>query len=160
MKKTLISVFTAGAISGALGAASAQQIYLDFGSNPGYGPPPPGYGYGPPPPAYGYPPPPGYGPGYGPPSGYGPPGPYYRSYEGVDEGTTDRPIPNLERMPARLDCTGRPMQALSWLLAGQWPIEQGHPSVTPPTLKMVLPLPVDLELAENSRQAATRASAC
>jgi hypothetical protein len=82
MKKTLISVFTAGAIIGALGAASAQQIYLDFGPNPGYAPPPPGYGYGPPPPAYGYPPPPGYGPGYGPPSGYGPPGPYYRSYEG------------------------------------------------------------------------------
>ena len=68
MKKILISVFTAGAIISVLGAASAQQIYLDFGPNPGYGPPPPGYGYGPPPP------------------GYGQPGPYYRSYEGGGRG--------------------------------------------------------------------------
>ena len=81
MKKILMSVFAAGAIICALGAASAQQIYLNLGPNPGYGPPPPGYGYGPPPPGYGYgPPPPGYGPGYGP------PGPYYRSYEGGGRG--------------------------------------------------------------------------
>src|SRR5262245_49482448 len=29
-----------------------------------------------------------------------------------------RPIPNIQRMPARLDCTGRLLQALSGLLAG------------------------------------------
>ena len=46
MKKTLISVFTAGAITSVVGAASAQQIYLNLGPNPGYGPPP--YGYQPP----------------------------------------------------------------------------------------------------------------
>jgi hypothetical protein len=81
MKKIVMLVFTAGAITSVLGAASAQQIYLNLGPNPGYGPPPPGYGYGPPPPGYGYgPPPPGYGPGYGP------PGPYYRSYEGGGRG--------------------------------------------------------------------------
>jgi hypothetical protein len=84
MKKMAISVCAVGAIISVLGTASAQQIYLNFGPNPGYGPPPPGYGYGPPPPGYGYgPPPPGYG--YGPPPP-GPPGPYYRSYEGGGRG--------------------------------------------------------------------------
>ena len=62
MKNILISAVAAAAIIGFAGAAAAQQIYLNFGPNPGYGPPP----------AYG----PGYAPGYG----YGPaPGPYYRS---------------------------------------------------------------------------------
>ena len=60
MKNILISAAAAGAIISFAGAASAQQIYLNFGPNPGYGSPPPGYGYGPQP-------------------GYGPPGPYYRS---------------------------------------------------------------------------------
>jgi hypothetical protein len=63
MKNILISAVTAGAIISFGGAAAAQQIYLNFGPNPGYGPPPPGYGY--------Y--------GGGPPPGYGAPGPYYRS---------------------------------------------------------------------------------
>jgi hypothetical protein len=78
MRNILISAVTAGAIISIAGAATAQQIYLNFGPNPGYGPPPPGYG--PPPPGYG----PGYSPGYGP--GYGPaPGPYYRS-ERIERG--------------------------------------------------------------------------
>jgi hypothetical protein len=76
MKNILISAVAAGAIISIAGAAAAQQIYLNFGPNPGYGPPPPGYG--PPPPGYGY------GRGYGP--GYGPaPGPYYRS-ERIERG--------------------------------------------------------------------------
>jgi hypothetical protein len=68
MKKIVLLVLTAVALISVAGAASAQGVYLDFGPNPGYGPPGPGYG-----PGYG-PPPPGYGPGYGP------PGPYYRGY--------------------------------------------------------------------------------
>jgi hypothetical protein len=60
MKNILISAVAAVAIIGFAGAAAAQQIYLNFGPNPGYGGP-------------------GYGPGYGPPPGYGAPGPYYRS---------------------------------------------------------------------------------
>ena len=70
------SVLAALALFGMADVASAQRIILDFGPNPGYGPPPPSYGYGP---GYG-PPPPGYGPGYGP------PGPYYRSYGGGGGG--------------------------------------------------------------------------
>jgi len=65
MKNILISAAAAGAIISFAGAAAAQQIYLNFGPNPGYGPPP----------AYG----PGYGPGYGGYYGGPPPGPYYRS---------------------------------------------------------------------------------
>ena len=61
MKKIVPLVLTAVALISVAGAASAQGVYLDFGPNPGYGPPGPGYG-----PGYG-PPPPGYGPGYGPP---------------------------------------------------------------------------------------------
>src|SRR5262249_61726278 len=97
MKKMLISVFAAGAIISLPGAASAQQLYLDFGPNPGYGPPLPGYGYGPPPPGY----------------GYGPPLSQLRGWG--TRGLPARPIPNLQRMPARLDCAGWPLQALSGL---------------------------------------------
>ena len=75
MNKIVSLVLAVVALMSVAGAASAQQIYLDFGPNLGYGPPPPGYG-----PGYG-PPPPGYGPGYGP-----PPGPYYRSYRGGGGG--------------------------------------------------------------------------
>ena len=75
MNKIVSLVLAVVALMSVAGAASAQQIYLDFGPNRGYGPPPPGYG-----PGYG-PPPPGYGPGYGP-----PPGPYYRSYRGGGGG--------------------------------------------------------------------------
>jgi hypothetical protein len=74
MNRTLLFAITAVTLMSAAGAASAQRIYLDFGPDPGYGPPPPGYGRG-----YG-PPPPGYGPGYGP------PGPNYRSYGGGGGG--------------------------------------------------------------------------
>jgi hypothetical protein len=113
MKKILMSVFAAGAIISAVGAASAQQIYLDFGPNPGYGPPPPGYGYGPPPPGYGS-------------SRLRSRLRRARSVLSQLRGwwtrvLPARPIPNLERMPARLDCTGRPLQALSRLLAGLLP---------------------------------------
>jgi hypothetical protein len=58
MRNILISAFTAAAVLGFASAASAQQIYLNFGPNPGYVPP-----------AYDY------GLGYGA-------GPYYRSLEG------------------------------------------------------------------------------
>ena len=40
MKNILISAVAAGAIISFAGAAAAQQIYLNFGPNPGYGPPP------------------------------------------------------------------------------------------------------------------------
>ena len=80
MNKIAALVLAVAALMSVAGAASAQQIYLNFGPNPGYGPPPPGYG-----PGYG-PPPPGYGPGYGP-----PPGPYYRSYRGGGGGGYYRP---------------------------------------------------------------------
>jgi hypothetical protein len=59
MRKIVISAFTAATVLGFAGAASAQQIYLNFGSSPGYMPP--AYEYG---------------------SGYGAPGVYYRSLEG------------------------------------------------------------------------------
>jgi hypothetical protein len=59
MRNILISAFTAAAVLGFAGAASAQQIYLNFGPNPGYGPS--AYDYG---------------------LGYGAPSPYYRSLEG------------------------------------------------------------------------------
>lgn len=86
-KVLLLAVAAATLIS--VSSASAQRIYLDFGPNPGYGPPPPGYG--------GYGPPPGYGPGYGPPGayyrggdrggGYYRPG-RYRSWNGCQPGWT------------------------------------------------------------------------
>ena len=44
MRNILISAFTAAAVLGFAGAASAQQIYLNFGPNPGYVPP--AYDYG------------------------------------------------------------------------------------------------------------------
>ena len=78
MNKVLLLAVAAATLISVSSSASAQRIYLDFGPNPGYGPPPPGYGgYGPPPGYGGYGPPPGYGPGYGA------PGPYYR---GGDRG--------------------------------------------------------------------------
>jgi len=66
MVPVLLAVVT---FIGMASAASAQQIYLDFGPSRGYGPPPPGYG-----------------PGYG-----APPGPYYRGYERGGRGGYYRP---------------------------------------------------------------------
>jgi hypothetical protein len=39
MKKIVLLVLTAVALISVAGAASAQGVYLDFGPNPGYGPP-------------------------------------------------------------------------------------------------------------------------
>src|SRR5262245_39724431 len=44
MNGMLPGLFAVVTFIGMAGAASAQQIYLDFGPSRGYGPPPPSYG--------------------------------------------------------------------------------------------------------------------